>query len=191
VTLLFRAPRILDFDIENRPLSYLGGDFTTSEITAIAYGFAGEQDDTIRCHLLGRLTVAQMLRRFRAAYDQADIVTGHYVLMHDLPVINGAMIEAGLRPLGPKLVSDTKVHLVGFKGVSKSQESLSDLLGVGAAKHHMTQSKWRAANRLEAAGLAETERRVVGDVIQHKLLRAALARSGYLRRPVLWNGGMT
>ena len=31
-----RPLRVLDFDIENRPLSYLGSDFTTAEVTAIA-----------------------------------------------------------------------------------------------------------------------------------------------------------
>lgn len=184
-----RAPRVLDWDIENRPLSYLGSDFTTSEITAIAWGFTDESDDDIHAALLGPLTVPQILRRFVEAYNRADIVTGHYILMHDLPIVNGALLENGMPPLGPKLVSDTKVHAIAGKGVSKSQESLSDLLGVDAEKYHMTQAKWRSANRLEREGIAETRTRVVGDVIQHKRLRAAMIAGGYLRRPVLWRGG--
>jgi hypothetical protein len=182
-----RAPRILDFDIENRPLSYLGSDFTTSEITAIAYGWASE--DEIGCVLLGHHRPEDMLLEFLGVYDQADMVTGHYILMHDLPIINGALLEYGFRTLGPKLVSDTKVHLIGGKGVSKSQESLSDLMGTTAPKVHMTQAKWREANRLTPEGLEETRKRVVGDVVQHKELRAALIDGGYLRRPVLWSGG--
>jgi hypothetical protein len=184
----FDAPKILDFDIENRPLSYLGSDFTTSEITAIAWGFAHHSDESITCRLLGPYTVPQILRQFREAYDAADIVTGHYILMHDLPIINGAMLENGMKPLGPKLVSDTKVHLIGGKGVSKSQESLSDMLGIDAEKYHMTQLKWREANRLRREGMEETRTRVVGDVIQHKRLRAALVGGGYLKRPTLWKG---
>lgn len=180
------APRILDFDIENRPLSYLGSDFTTSEITAIAWGWADQPDDNIHCVLLGVMTVPQMLRNFVAAYDLADIVTGHYILMHDLPIINAALLEYGMKPLGPKMVSDTKVHLMKGKGVSKSQESLSDLLGVDAEKYHMTQSKWREANRLEPQGLKETKKRVVMDVAQHKQLRAALVANRYLSGPKLW-----
>jgi hypothetical protein len=189
VTLHFPAPRILDFDIENRPLSYLGSDFTTSEITAIAWGFADRSDESVASVLLGEYTVFEMLSIFVATYEAADIVTGHYILGHDLPIINGALLENGMKPLGPKLVSDTKVHLVGGKGVSKSQESLADLLGVEAEKYHMTQAKWRSANRLTPEGLAETRTRVEGDVIQHKRMRAELVRGGYLRRPVLWHGG--
>lgn len=184
-----RAPRILDFDIENRPLSYLGSDFTTSEVTAIATGWT-DDPESVKSMLLGvSPTCEPILDWFVALYDQADIVTGHYILMHDLPIINGALLEYGRKPLGPKLVSDTKVHLIGGKGVSKSQESLADMLGVQADKYHMTQAKWRAANRLEFLGLAETRMRVESDVRQHMQLRAALIKGGYLKRPVLWHGG--
>lgn len=188
MTLRMRAPRILDFDIENRPLSYLGSDFTTSEITAIAAAWA-DDPSTVSSVLLGRREPKDMLTWFAFLYHVADIVTGHYILMHDLPIINGALLEHGMRPLGPKLVSDTKVHLIGGKGVSKSQESLSDIVGTSAPKVHMTQRKWREANRLTPEGIEETKARVEGDVIQHMQLRAALVAGGYLRRPVLWSGG--
>lgn len=181
-----RKPRILDFDIENRPLSYLGGDFTTSEITAIAAGWV--DGEGVSSRLLGEVDGIDILTWFTDLYDQADIVTGHYILMHDLPIINGALLELGMAPLGPKLVSDTKVHLIGGKGVSKSQESLSDLLGVPADKYHMTQAKWREANRLTPEGLRETRTRVEGDVVQHMQLRERLVAGGYLTRPRLWMG---
>lgn len=182
--------RILDFDIENRPLSYLGGDFTTSEITAIAAAWA-DNPEGVSSYLLtpDPTSSGAMLHWFLNLYNAADIVTGHYILMHDLPIINGALLEHGFPSLGPKLVSDTKVHLVGGKGVSKSQESLSDIMGVDAEKYHMTQWKWRAANRLTPEGLAETRTRVEGDVVQHMKLREALVDEGYLKRPVLWHGG--
>ena len=182
--------KILDFDIENRPLSYLGSDFTTSEITAIAWGWNHDPDDKIRCAMLGEDGMDQrsILSWFRRAYDAADVVTGHFILFHDLPIINGALVEIGEPPLGPKLVSDTKVHAKIGKGISKSQESLSDILGVAAPKYHMTQAMWREANRLTPAGLGETKTRVVGDVVQHRWMRIEMIRRGYLRRPVLWNG---
>lgn len=189
MSLIIRAPRILDFDIENRPLSYLGSDFTTSEVTAIAWGWADQADSEIMCDLLGETSGPEMLAAFVASYAAADIVTGHYILGHDLPIINGALLEVGMKPLGPKLVSDTKVHLVGGKGVSKSQESLADMHGIEVEKYHMTQARWREANRLTPEGLEETRTRVVGDVIQHKRLRVELIRKGRLRRPVLWHGG--
>lgn len=183
-----RALRVLDFDIENRPLSYLGSDFTTSEITAIAAGWT-DDPTSIESALLGVVpTVEPILRWFVKLWDQADIVTGHYILMHDLPIINGALLECNMPPLGPKLVSDTKVHLIGGKGVSKSQESLADMLGIDAPKEQMSQAKWRAANRLTFDGILETKRRVEGDVVQHMQLRAALIAGGYLKPPKLWKG---
>lgn len=178
------APAILDFDIENRPLSYLGSDFTTSEVTAIACGWAHREE--IFCWVLGEVPPEWMLDAFGVMYDQADIVTGHYIRKHDLPIIQGAMLELGMRPLGPKLTIDTKLDLKPLSGVSKSQESLSAMLGVEAEKEHMTQADWRAANRLTPAGLERTRTRVVGDVQQHKALRLALTQRGLLRAPKVW-----
>ena len=35
----------------------------------------------------------RMIRRFRQLYDQADVVTGHYIRRFDLPILNGCMLE--------------------------------------------------------------------------------------------------
>jgi hypothetical protein len=175
--------KVLDFDIENRPLSYLGQDFTTSEITAIAASFGPDQP--MHCWLLGIHEPVDMLETFRLLYDQADMVTGHYIRNHDLPIINGAMLEYGLPPLGPKLTSDTKNDLVASKGVSRSQESISEMLGIDLPKIGMSQAMWRAANRLERLDL--TERRVTGDVRQHQAMRGRLLELGMLRAPKMWS----
>ena len=181
--------RWLDLDIENAPLTYLGSDFTTAEVTAIAAGFVGE--GRINCWLLTRdpLSRKKMLLGFRRMYDQADGVAGHYLLKHDLPILNGAMIEAGLPPLGPKLTSDTKIHFVTSSGVSESQENLSQMYGLQEEKSHMSNASWREANRLTPRGLAKTRARVVGDVRQHMALRAVMIRRGHLRRPQMWRPG--
>ena len=179
------ALSVLDFDIENRPLSYLGMDFTTAEITAIAASFVGEKK--VHVWLLGVDDPINMLNGFRALYDRADCVTGHYIRKHDLPIINGAMLEAGLPALTAKLSSDTKLDLLKRGGVSASQESLADMLGVEAPKEQMNQGKWRAANRLTPEGIKETRRRVVGDVRQHKEMRARLVELGWLGPPKTWS----
>lgn len=176
--------RILDFDIENRPLSYLGSDFTTAEITAIACGWTDERKVHVR--LLGQDDPEEMLVWFLALYNQADIVTGHYVRRHDLPIINGALMEYEVGVLGPKMVSDTKTDMKRRSGISASQESLADMLGVNAPKYHMTQARWRSANRLSAEGIAETKRRVVGDIKQHKELRQRMIENGLLGPPTIW-----
>lgn len=179
-----RALRILDFDTENRPLSYLGMDFTTAEITAIACSWVGEDD--VMVWLLGRRKLATILRRFVEMYDQADIVTGHNIRRHDLPILNGALLEQGLPPLRAKLTQDTYLDLVKRSRISASQESLGSMLGLDEPKVHMGQTQWREANRLTRAGLDATEARVAGDVRQHKALRAELLNRRLLKPPKVW-----
>lgn len=176
-----RDLRVLDFDIENRPLSYLGGDFTTAEITAIAASF-GTGD--MHCWLLGRDDPVDILEGFRALYNEADIVTGHYIRRHDLPIINGAMLEYGLAPLTAKLCSDTKMDMLTMHDISRSQESIAGMLGIEAPKVHMTQPMWRAANRLEHIEYAE--KRVTADVRQHQAMRKKLIELRMLRAPRMW-----
>lgn len=182
-----RPQRVLDFDIENRPLSYLGSDFTTAEVTAIAWAWTDSQDVTVR--LLGEQDLPTILREFVAAYNQADMVTGHYITGHDLPMLNGALMECGMPALADKLVQDTKTSLLKLKGISQSQESLGAMLGLAHEKVGMNQSKWRAANRLTPEGLAEVRKRVAGDVRQHIELRRVLLAAGYLAPPRMWRSG--
>lgn len=179
-----RPLRILDFDLENRPLSYLGNDFTTDEITAIACSWIGE--DEVQTWLLGEVSLEEMVRGFLAVYAEADIVTGHYIRRHDLPQLNAACMELGLPALEAKMTSDTKMDLVKRKGISASQENLSHMFGLGHPKEHMSQIDWRLANRLTPEGLARTRERVEGDVRQHKELRAHLVKAGFLGPPKIW-----
>jgi hypothetical protein len=176
--------RVLDFDIENRPLSYLGMDFTTSDITAIAAGFEGERK--VHAWFLGEVETEVMLANFLELYDKADIVTGHYIRFHDLPIISGAMVELGWGALPKKLASDTKVDLLTFKGISKSQEALSAMYELKMPKQHMTQSDWRKANRLTPDGIEQARRRVRGDIRQHRELRQRLLADGLLKPPSIW-----
>lgn len=181
-----RRLRILSFDIENRPLSYAGSDWTSADITAIAAGWSDE--DEIGCRVLTKdqRSARQMLAWFRRLYDEADIVTGHYIRKHDLPILNGAMMEFGLPLLTSKLTSDTYLDLTKRKDLSASQQALGDILDLDAPKEGMSQEKWRRANRLIPSGIEETKRRVIGDVRQHRELRAALLERGWLKPPKAW-----
>lgn len=181
------APRILDFDLENRPLSYLGSDFTTSEVTAIAWGYSDDSVERIRCAMLGKMEPREMLDRFVEAYNASDIVTGHFIRKHDLPIINGALAEYEMPALKPKLTIDTFFDLRKIKGISKSQESLGSMLGLESPKVGMNQTMWRAANRLER--LDQVRDRVIGDVRQHMELRVKLTELGWLGPPKMWYGG--
>lgn len=191
-----RVDSVLHFDLENRPLSYLGEDWTSAEITAIAWSWLGEK--RVKYLLLtadGRYVDRHGTRRppreafahFRSILVSAGIVTGHYIRKHDLPILNSALLENGLLPLSPLVVSDTHADLVRRKDLSASQENLAALLGLPEPKHHMTQTEWREANRLFTdAKLGLSRQRVVSDVVQHKALRAALVQRGLLRAPRYW-----
>lgn len=192
--------RILDFDLECRPLSWFGGDWVTKEITAIAWKTIGTKGKPT-CVALGECDYSDagghmedmrsMLRIFCEAYDAHDMVTGHFIRGFDLPVINAALVELDMPLLGDKLTQDTKGDLVKFSGLSKSQENLGALLGLKAPKVSMNQATWREANRLTRAGIAQSRKRVIGDVKQHIEFRADLIRRGMLGRPKVWSSTPT
>lgn len=177
--------RILHFDIENRPLAYLGPEYTTAEITAIAACFDGEPK-SMRVWLLGRDKPRAMLVGFSKMWAQADIGVGHYIRQHDLPVINGALMEYGLPTLEQKLTIDTKSDLTNRRYLSASQENLCEMLGISATKVHMSNAKWREANRLTPEGIALTAERAMGDVRQNIELRRELVKRGLLGSPKVW-----
>lgn len=183
-----RPMRVLDFDCEARPLHWISSDYVSKEITAIAWAWTDRPED-VTCYLLGETDPEDMLTAFRAAYDQADMVTGHFIRGYDLPLINGALTEYQLPTLGDKLTHDTKLDLVRRSGLSGSQENLGAMLGLAHEKVKMDQAKWRSANRLTPEGLAEVKTRVVGDVQQHIEMRERLLKLGYLAAPVMWRGG--
>lgn len=180
-----RAMRVLDFDIENRPLSYWSPDRPSAELTAIAWCWV-DDPKTLRVVLLGMETVPQMLTQFREVYEAADMVTGHYITRHDLPILNGQCLENGLPNLEPKLAQDTKTQLVKHQDLPVSQEALAEMMGVASSKYHMTQPMWREANRLTSKGLALTSKRVGDDVIQHMAMRRELLKRGLLKAPRVW-----
>jgi hypothetical protein len=180
--------KILDFDIENRPLSYLGHDFTTAEITAIACAWTAKPTQIFCWTLTTEYpeSMREMLARFVEMYDRADAVTGHYIREHDLPIINAALLEQRMAPLSPKLTEDTKLDLLRRKDLSASQENLAAMLGLPAEKQHLSGAEWREANRLTKKGLEITRRRVTQDVRQHMALRQRLIELDYLGPMRVW-----
>ncbi len=184
-----RAARVLDFDLENRPLSYLGSDFTTAEVTAVAWAWTDSPRVTVR--LLGEHSLRDILGEFVDVFAQADMVTGHYIIGHDLPMLNGALVELGMPALPDKRVWDTKIHFIKTKGISLSQESIGAMLRLDHSKVQMNQARWRAANRLTKAGLRLVRERVVGDVRQHMAMLRELSAKGYLNPPRTWRSGLS
>jgi hypothetical protein len=183
-----RPMRVLDFDVEARPLHWISGDYVSKEITAIAWAWC-DAPEHVTCFLLGETAPITMLQAFCDAYVQADMVTGHFIRGYDLPMINGALTEYQLPTLPDKLSQDTKIDLVRRQGLSGSQENIGVMLGLEREKVKMDQRSWRDANRLTPEGREKTRKRVIGDVQQHIEMRERLLRLGYLGAPVLWRGG--
>ena len=188
LTVRHRPMRVLDFDVEARPLHWISGDYVSKEITAIAWAWCDAPED-VTCYLLGETDPVVMLLRFREAFQTADMVTGHYIRGYDLPMVNGALTEYQLPSLPDKLSQDTKIDLIRRQGLSGSQENIGTMLGLEHPKVKMDQRSWRDANRLTPEGREKTRARVVGDVRQHIEMRARLLELGYLTAPVVWKGG--
>ena len=187
---MFRARRsqdlrILDFDSECRSMTYSEWR-KEDQITAIAWSWVGE--DSVECLLLEQdlSNELSMLGDFLAVLNEADMVTGHYLRKHDMPLLNDNCLRIGYPPLQPMLVQDTMLDLVKVKGLGKSQQNLAETFDLAAEKHSMSGAAWRQANTLSPAGQAAAKKRVVSDVVQHKQLRAELLDRGLLKRPKLW-----
>jgi DNA polymerase elongation subunit (family B) len=196
VTVSDRQMRVLDFDIECRPIAWYGGDFVTKQPTAIAWKFIGERG-RLQVALIGEsdrssLVIEEetaMIMAFRRAYDAADMVTGHFIRGFDLPVLNGACMRLGLPMLGEKLTQDTKLDLAKRSGMSTSQENLGAMFELAHPKVGMNTSLWAAGNMLLPHGIAATKKRVKGDVRQHIELREKMLEAGVLAQPRNWLPG--
>lgn len=189
--------RILDFDCECRPMAFYGGDWVTKEITAIAWRFVDEPEESTKAWLLTPSKTWKQhqekkrrgMREFLRAYDSADMVTGHYIRGFDLPLVNGTLIRLGMAALSSKLTHDTKGDLIRLGGMSKSQQNLGATLELTHKKESMNTMLWEVANSLVEEGRQETLRRVVGDVNQHIEFREALLQRGALAPPKVWSPG--
>lgn len=188
MTLSWRSGRrlsILDFDTECRPMHYSEWR-AESQMTAIAWSWVGS--DEVHCEVLEQdlSNERAMLAAFLEAFNEADIVTGHYLRKHDLPLLTDHCMRLDFPLPKPVLVSDTMADLPKVKGLGKSQENLSLTFDIDAEKHHMTGAQWRIANGLDPAGRAAARKRVVDDVLQNKQLRRLLIERGWLRAPQMW-----
>lgn len=189
--------RILDFDVECRPIAWYGGDWVTKQPTAIAWKFIGEPPLEPTVAVIGesfdtRQVLAEerlMLEHFRWAYDQADVVTGHFIRGFDLPLLNGALMRLGAPLLGPKDTQDTKLDLARGSGLSKSQENLGAMFELEHPKIPMNTHAWLLGNMLLPEGIEATKRRVTGDVRQHEELRATMLERGLLGPVRPWSSG--
>lgn len=117
--------------------------------------------------------------------SKADMVTGHNLERHDLPVINAECMRLGLEPIRSVLVQDT-MRLFRSKGFRKSQENLGVLLQIPEKKLHLGWQAWE--NAYAEADWQTIRDRCESDVLMHKQMRVKLLDMGYLRKPRQWSG---
>ena len=177
--------RILDFDVEALPGHWIGGDYVSKVITAVAWSWRGT--DEVECITHYALPPDVLAFRLAIELGKADLVTGHYIRGYDLPLINGMLLRGGRQSLPRLLTLDTKLDLHKSMGRSLSQKNLSSMLGVEAPKIDRTLDEWENFNLRVSGHEGAGIERVVGDVRQHKLMYDALVARRWLGAPKAWS----
>lgn len=200
--------RVMDFDTECRPMHY--SDWRPeSQMTAYAWktfdlvfspnaglSWAAVLPTSIEGGVLNQdmSNERELLANFLDAYDKADMVVGHYIRKHDLPLVNDHCARMGFVPISErpqKLTQDTKADFVQIKALGLSQDNLAETYELGrdeggTRKHHMAGANWRVANALDESGRQDAWERVSSDVAQNVELYLELKRRGVMRAPIHW-----
>ncbi len=188
-------PREFCWDLENRPLAYWYDGECTSEITAFGWKWSDEKN--VHSMLLrpdGTFEDDKGVRfPYRSAYEifyteivSADLVFGHNIRRHDLPMLNANLWRLQLPLLPPLRTSDTCKDIPKKGGISVSLENLVSLYELGGTKFTMSQPMWEDANRLTESGIVLARKRVVSDVILQEKLRNKLKALGILKPAKTW-----
>lgn len=157
------------------------------KITCAAWSWVGEE--TVASLVTGkdgffsRELRGQRLTPLLDAINQADILIGHNVLRFDLRTLRAELIRCGLPDLPRIKVQDT-IRLGKVKGLKKSQDDLSIMVGSRLRKQTMNWEQWDRA--YEEEGWGEVISRCESDVRQHKVLWQRLRDRGLLKPPVVW-----
>lgn len=181
VTVRGSTARLLDLDVECKPGHWIGGDYVSKIVTAIALGWINEDKVVEFDHYDRSLT--WMLERLRSYYDAADIIVTHYGRGFDFPLLNGMCEREGLKPLERKLTIDTKLDRLKTHGRSQSQKNLAADYGLINPKVDVTLREWEGFNSREEGYRDVVVERVIGDVKQNIELFKALRQRGMLGPP--------
>lgn len=119
-------------------------------------------------------------------YDQADLVTGHYIRKHDLRIVNGLLMRYQQAPLGSKLTIDTKSDWLKKKDVSASLENLLKYYGIPHSKVHLSTADWEEINDGNPRLLPLLRARCVGDVRAQVALFKKMVKLEHLGEPKMW-----
>lgn len=176
-----RELRIAFIDLECKPGHWIGGDFVSRILTAVA--FTGLESDDVGVYDHYDHTLADLADIAADVYETSDIIVGHYERGFDLPLINGMLEREGFRPLPPKLTLDTKLDRIKTLGRSQSQKNLSADYGLDNPKIDVTLRAWEGFNDREPEYRDIVRERVEQDVRQCRALYIAQRDLGMLGEP--------
>jgi len=180
--------RILDFDMESLAAGFADPAWVPQKITCIAWSWLGyDAVNSVISTQMGFFIPeirAAMLEQFMPIYEQADMVTGHNLLRHDLPLLNAECMRLGLAKPKAKLVLDT-MRLGKTKGFKKGQDNIGGLLKTQQEKQAMDYQAWEYA--YEDPTWQRVIDRAESDVVMHKEIVSKMRERGWLKAPVVWN----
>jgi hypothetical protein len=176
-----RQLRILAFDIENKPGTYGGGDYTFPKVTAIGAQFLDDDEPVAWC--LARNKPQKMRRdalAFGKLWDRADIVLGHNIRRHDVKILNGLYTALDEPLLGRKRMIDTYCDQPKMAGISRSLENICARWECPVEKLHMPEHIWEQAYDGIPEAVERMRERVTTDVRMSIWLFHELRRRGLL-----------
>jgi len=175
------AARLLCFDIENKPGTYGGGDWTFPKVTAIAAQFVDEERVYSWClerDKPGRLR--DDVEQFRGMWVDADAVMGHNIRRHDVKILNGLCVSLDLPLLPGRRMIDTYLDQPKVSGLSRSLENLAARWDAPVQKMHMSEHDWEQAYDGVPEAVEKMRLRVETDVRLNVWLFGELRRRGLL-----------
>ena len=197
-------PRLLCFDLENRPLGYWYEGKSTSQITAFGWKYSDREsvssmllrpdgwydvysDDQNIC----RLPAIAAHEDFAEKLRTADVAYGHNIRSHDLPLVNAWLLRLQLPVLRSVTTLDTFRDLPKTADLSKSLENMADLYDLQGEKFKMSLPKWELANQLTDKGIDLARRRVTTDVLLQEELYHKLKELNLIGAPRAWTSRRT
>ncbi len=183
-----RSLRILDFDTESVAAGFADPQWVPQKITCCAWSWIGSDEIEATISTSEGLfrrpeRRRKMLLPLLLAINEADMVTGHNLIRHDLPILMAECRRLGLPDLPDLLVQDT-MRLGKTKGFKKGQDNLIALTDGPVQKLSLSWQEWQDA--YEEKGWATVVERCKTDVEGHKLLRQEMLERGWLKDAVRW-----
>lgn len=182
-----RPARILDFDMESLAAGFADPAWVPQKITCISWGWVGyEGTNSAISTQMGFFIPSirrTMLEQFLPVYEQADVVAGHNLLRHDLPLLKAECMRLGLPIPGPKLVEDT-IQIRKVKGLKKGLDNLGKLLKTQEEKQDMDWQAWEEA--YEDPTWQKVIDRCESDVRLHQDVRQKMIDLGWHAKRVVW-----